>query len=245
MELFLRCKNNFVLVLILSLILCDLIHVSETQVPQSKMITLARVKLQGHFHFSDSMILLRTRRNDNIFYLELSPCLTKQFMHSRPLHSKSWNLSHGERSKVPVPPAFLDLCDWCQLETTLSWSSSSFCHCLSGDVSYRKWKARGGMFHCLVVLSGGPRESFWVLLDYPDHVSILLDSNCQYVWKEITATLFLFDLSQVKQSSWLTSPLINQLLRCYVNSVYGKLYFNSCFLQRPLKSSAFIFFPPW
>ena len=57
---------------------------SETQVPQSKMITLVRVKLQGHFHFSDSMILLRTRRNDNIFYLELSPCLTKQFMHSRP-----------------------------------------------------------------------------------------------------------------------------------------------------------------
>lgn len=109
MELFLRCKNNFVLVLILSLILCDLVHVSETQVPQSKMKTLVRVKLQGHFHFSDSMILLRTRLNDSIFYLELSSCLTKQFMHSRPLHSESWNLSHGERSKVPVPPAFLDL----------------------------------------------------------------------------------------------------------------------------------------
>lgn len=65
MELFLRCKNNFVLVLILSLILCDLIHVSETQVPQSKMKILVRVKLRGHFHFSDSMILLRTRLNDS------------------------------------------------------------------------------------------------------------------------------------------------------------------------------------
>lgn len=46
MELFLRCKNNFVLVLTLSLILCDLIHVSETQVPQSEMKTLVRMKLQ-------------------------------------------------------------------------------------------------------------------------------------------------------------------------------------------------------
>lgn len=127
------------------------------------------------------MILLRTGLNYSIFRLESSAYLTKSFMHSSPLHSGSWNLFHRERH-TSSPPGSLQLTS--DPETTPSWSSSSFCHCLSEDVSYRKWKAGGGTFHYLIVLWGGPKESFWVWLGYPDHVSIVLDSSCQHVCKK-------------------------------------------------------------
>lgn len=180
MELFLRCKNNFVLVLTLSLILCDLIHVSETQVPQSEMKTLVRVKLQGHFHFSDSVILLRTNLNDSIFCLELSPCLTKQFMHSRPLHSESWNLSRGERSKVPVlQPSWISTTDVSSRPhfpgAPLPSATVSLEMCHIGN-ERQEVECSTVWLYCRE-----GRESHSVWLDYPDHVSILLDSNCQYV----------------------------------------------------------------
>lgn len=130
------------------------------------------------------MILLRNGLNDSIFHLELSACWTKQFILSRPFHSRSWNLCHREKNKVPVPPALSDLYNWCQIQRPHFSGAHPPSATLSGDVSYGKPKAGSGMFHYLIVLLGWPRKSFWVWLDYPDHVSVLLDSNCQHVCKK-------------------------------------------------------------
>lgn len=130
------------------------------------------------------MILLRTGLNDSIF-LSWAICLFDEIVHTCKAPS-SWILESASQTEKYGPSAFgvPGSLQWMLgPETTLSWSSS-FCLCFSGDVSNRKVKAGGEMFHYLIVLLGWPRESCWVGLDYPDHVFILLDSNCQHVWKK-------------------------------------------------------------
>lgn len=106
------------------------------------------------------MILLRSGLNYSIFELELFAYLMKQFIYSSLLHYGFWNLFQKESNKAGASsfPGSLQLMS--DPETTLSQSSWSFGHHLSGDVSYRKQKTGGGMFHYLIILLGGPRESF-------------------------------------------------------------------------------------
>lgn len=153
-------------------------------------------------------MLLRTRLSYSSFHLELSACLTKEFRHSRPLHSGSWGLFHREINKVPVPPGFLDIYNWCQLQRphfarVHPPSAMSLWRCLIWKMKGRRWNIP--LFDYSRLL-GGPRESFWVWESFWINMIIQImfpfflapSVNMCGKKKKISLTPFLFDLPKVK-----------------------------------------------